>query len=588
MSFLSVLLSAPQTANQLFAKMVDNPGDDDNLARIKLILGVLGIIALIYEASRESEGNPISLKWKKMVGGAFAVLGMLSYFQYFKIGYPDFFHRWEFFHYYVGSKYYNEIGYEGIYVCAAVAESELPEGSAHPGDKPRNNAKVRKLRDLRVNLIKDTTEYIEHPEQCKEGKYGRQAFTPERWEAFKKDVAFYRRTSLGNYWNDMQKDHGYNPPPVWGITGRLFATLVAPSTEQNLKLLSCIDPILFAAMFGFVAWAFGWRVMCVAIFFWGTQDASPFYWTGGAFLRQDWLFYAVVSACMVRKQKFFWGGAFLAYATLLRVFPIMFYPGFFVYAASYAWHAYKKDPSGAFAGGFMEIWRRLTDGRLRQYALGSVVALAVLGGASLANSGFSSWRSFAHHIGVHNSTPLTNHMGWKTIVAHSAEGRMEIARDPRRMDPFEKWKDNRRERVKKLWYIHYGGIAIMMGMFSYAIWRLKNLWIIQALGVLPTTILVELTDYYYSYFIYGAMLSKGRRPIEIALLLASVGSEWAHVNYGMFDDRFTAMSVVFVLLSVFMVAMYMRRPWLSRGEITQPIEESAPGRVPSIPPPATR
>ena len=161
---------------------------------------------------------------------------------------------------------------------------------------------------------------------------------------------------------------------------------------------------------------------------------------------------------------------------------------------------------------------------------------------------------------------------------------MAVARDPRLQDEFQKWKSMRKDRVKELKVVYWGGMAIMMGMFAYACWRLKNLWIVEALGCLPTTILVELTDYYYSYFIFGAMLSKGRRPIEIALILASIGSELCHRNYGFFDDRFVGMSVVFVLLAIFMVAIYMRRPWLRAGEIVQSVRQGV--RVPSMPPPA--
>ena len=36
-------------------------------------------------------------------------------------------------------------------------------------------------------------------------------------------------------------------------------------------------------------WAFGWRVMAVATVFWGCNAPANFYWTGGAFLRQDWI-----------------------------------------------------------------------------------------------------------------------------------------------------------------------------------------------------------------------------------------------------------------------------------------------------------
>jgi hypothetical protein len=533
MPSLFLLLSSAAPAKFDFASLLEKPGyDEENLARMKLIIAVVALVALVYEASREAEENPISRRWKKIGGAFIAVLGIVSYFQFFQIGYKEFYHRWEFFHYYVGAKYYKQIGFEGIYTCTAVAESELPGGLA--------DVKVRKLRDLRVNLIVDTTEWIEHPEKCKDAFKGKE----ERWEAFKHDVAFFKKVMYGNYWRDSQKDHGYNPPPVWGITGALFAEL-HPATEVYMKLLSCLDIGLFAGMFGLIAWAFGWRVMVVAIAFWGTQDASPFYWTGGAFLRQDWLFYTIASACMIRKQKFFWGGAFLTYGTLLRVFPMFFFAGWAVVAAAYWWK------------------HRTLNKKHLTLAAGALAAGLVLIPTSVAVHGTKAWPDFIHHIGVHKDTPLTNHMGWKTIVAHSAPGRMQIAKDPRLQDPFEKWKNMRKQRVHDLRIVYYGGIALMMGAFVYACWKLKNLWIVEALGCLPAMILIELTCYYYSFFIFGAMLSKGRRPIEFALIIAALLTELCHLNYGWFDDRFTAMSVVFLALAVFMTGMYLRRPWLA-------------------------
>lgn len=536
---LHYLLAA---ANLSIADLFDRPGYDENhLAQLKLFFALFTLVILYYEASREMEGNPVPLRWKKIVAGILGVAGVVAYFQFFQIGYKEFYHRWEFFHYYVGSKYYKEIGFEGIYTCAAVAEFDLGY---------QKEARTRKLRDLRENLIVPTKDILEHPERCKA------AFTPERWDAFKADIDFFRRVSLGNYWTDMQKDHGYNPPPVWGLTGWLFSSL-HPATEGYCQLLSSLDILLFSAMFGMVGWAFGWRVMCVALIFWGTQDASPFYWTGGAFLRQDWLFYTIASACMLRKQKYFWGGAFLMYGTLLRVFPLFFFAGWIVVAAAQLWRSYKK---GAIS---MPITHR-------KVLAGSVAAALVLIPASSMVHGWRAWPDFIHHISVHNSTPLTNHMGWKTIVAHRADGRMAVAKDPKLTDPFEKWKDMRRERVQQLKVVYLGGIAVMFGAFCWACWRLKNLWIVEALGCLLVTIGVELTCYYYSYFIFGAMLSKVRRHIEWALLVTSALTEIAHLQLNWFDDRFTAMSVAFLVLSLFMVMLFSRRPWKQAATVMTP------------------
>ncbi|MFO0658781.1 MAG: hypothetical protein U0165_02960 [Polyangiaceae bacterium] len=533
-----LLLNAPIKLEEMF----DKPGFEDRyLAIWKLLFALLGIGALLYEAARETEGNPVPKQMKKLAGGLFAVMGIIAYFQFFQIGYREFYHRHEFFHYYLGAKYFKNIGYEKLYVCTAIAEAELGY---------KKEARERKLRDMRqTNLIVDAKDFVDHPELCKED-FGLAAdATNERWESFKRDVKYFRDSAFGgSYWKDMQKDHGYNPPPVWGIMGRFFAELHAPE-PWYCQLLSCIDLVLFTFMFAAIAWAFGWRVTCIAILFWGTQDAAPFLWTGGAFLRQDWIFALVLSACMARRRHFAWAGALLTYSTLLRVFPMFFFFGWGVVAAAYIYKHRKLNPIHL------------------QLAKGAIIAGLVLIPASVAVHGVKAWPAFVHHISVHNNTPVTNHMGWKTIIGHSSEGRMQVSRDNKLQDPFEKWKDGRRNRVKALAPIYYGGIAIMMTMLGYACWRLKNLWIVQGLCCLASTILVELTCYYYSTFLLGAMLSKGRRPIELALLAAAALTEAAHLQFGFLDDRNTAFSVIFLSLALFMVAMYSRLPEFVKEKI---------------------
>ena len=61
--------------------------------------------------------------------------------------------------------------------------------------------------------------FLEHPEECTTH------FTPERWALFKEDVKFFRIASDRDFFEKMQADHGYNPPPVWMIAGRFFADM---------------------------------------------------------------------------------------------------------------------------------------------------------------------------------------------------------------------------------------------------------------------------------------------------------------------------------------------------------------------------
>ncbi|HEU4534320.1 MAG TPA: hypothetical protein VFS00_09390 [Polyangiaceae bacterium] len=523
-------------------KLLERPGaNETTIGWWKLFLALAAIGALIYEASRESEGNPVSRTWKRRAGAFFAFGAVVCYFQFFQIGFTEYYHRWELFHYYMGSKYFREIGYEGIYTCTAVAENDLGFGKA---------VRARKLRDLRTDDIVSTADALAHPEVCKD------AFTPEKWESFKHDVAFFRRVSgSGSWWNDMQADHGYNPTPVWGVMGWALSWL-NPAVEWYMKLLSCLDIALFSAMFGCVAWAFGWRVACLAITFWGTQAAASAYWTLGAFLRHDWFTYAVISACMVRKKKYFWGGAFLGYATLLRVFPMFLFSGWIVVAASHVARQWKRAKE---TGAPLSL-KTLLHPHHRQLAAGAIAAALVLVPASVAVAGTRAWPEFIRRIRAHANSPVTNNMGWRTIVGHGAEGRMQVTRDNRLREPFTKWKQARQDRVANLRVVYYGGMALMLGLFVYACWNLRTLWIAQALSCLPTMLLVEVTGYYFSYFVLGALLSKGRRPVELGMMIAAALSEVVLVSYFYIDDHNAAWSVVFLNLALFFVALYSRRP----------------------------
>src|SRR5262249_27193116 len=91
--------------------------------------------------------------------------------------------------------------------------------------------------------------------------------------------------------------------------------------DDQLWVLTRIDPLFIIAITLMTWWAFGWRVLCVALIAFGTNFPSRFYWTGGAYLRWDWLFYLVGGICLVRKDPPLAGGFSLGYSTLLRVFP---------------------------------------------------------------------------------------------------------------------------------------------------------------------------------------------------------------------------------------------------------------------------
>src|SRR5690606_35586386 len=130
----------------------------------------------------EQLARRIGLKPSKATAAKFCMaltaLGFLSYFGFFNPNtrYVNYYHRHEFFHYYLGSKYFEELGYSRIYECTAIAEIQL----GHKAEIAK-----QEIRDLGAkNMIRpiSDTYVFSDPGQCTN------RFTDERWAAFKQDV----------------------------------------------------------------------------------------------------------------------------------------------------------------------------------------------------------------------------------------------------------------------------------------------------------------------------------------------------------------------------------------------------------------
>src|SRR6187431_715262 len=126
--------------------------------------------------------------------GLCAVLAVCAYFQFGRLP-AGFVHRWELFHYYVGSKYHAELGYKRLYRCVAVADAE-------DGLLPNQR---RMIRDLETDGVVRAASVIAEPSVCKAH------FSAARWSAFTHDVRFFRRGLGRKGWEQAQLDHGYNP-----------------------------------------------------------------------------------------------------------------------------------------------------------------------------------------------------------------------------------------------------------------------------------------------------------------------------------------------------------------------------------------
>lgn len=530
---LACLLLAVTFRTSHVAPLFDLPIEGLSEQRLSWVKAAIALAAAglsAYDSKRRAARMPHRACWSKGVALSLAVLSIGAYARFGDFGYSNFYHRWEFFHYYLGSKYNRELGYERLYQCTAVAQADMGQ---------RNEVMTRKLRDLTVDLLVPARKALEHPEECRD-----RFATAERWEAFKTDVKFFRASTNLQWWTSMQEDHGYNPPPVWTAMGYLWASL-HPATDGYLKFLASFDPLLMAAMFGAINWAFGSRVACVAAIFWGCQLPGEYFWWCGAFLRQDWVVLLVLSACFIRKRYYALGGAAFAYSTLLRVFPGVLLVGWVVVAGAHYWKH-----------------RRLSAQHLR-VMWGGVAATAALVAISIAVAGVDSYPEFYKHIQVHNHTGLTNNMGLTTLLQHSYAGRMEFVQNAKAVDPFATWGRIRLERLHAFRPLQLVLLAALGLAFIKVVGRVKSLWVAQALSLGIVITVVELTCYYYAMFILAAFLSRRRPGVEQWVLCVAGVSQLLAVNRFLstyYDDRYAAQSVLFCLFGVTLLAAYWR-PW---------------------------
>lgn len=521
----------------------------------EFFLAVGGAALLYWGYSLKREGRPNHKR--KLRDRLLALMGIISALTYINFGsfhFGNFIHGWDTFHYYVGAKYFRELSYDRLYECVAVADSEDP--------RLRRRVELRKMTNLRTNALETSDEILKHPENCKSH------FTEARWQAFKHDVGYFRSRESPKRWDDTQTDHGYNATPVWNVAGSLLAN-TAPASETQIFVLNLLDPAYYVGMMAVIWWAFGWRTLSVGMLAFATFFPSRFYWTGGAYLRWDWLFYTVASVCCLKKGKPLLGGLAIGYAALLRIFP-----GFVVVgpllatgvAIGRAVKARGNDPTAPSLGATVRAAVLLPAVRpYLRYFLGGILAVALLVPISLVVSGGpTAYKNFVANTIKHKETPLTNYMGMRTVIGYRPSEVGRLMRNDKLTDPWKGWKDARLRAYnqgKPLTALLAMGFLVLIGL---AVARHPEPWVAAALGSLFIAIGVELTCYYYAFIIIPALLWEKREEVGWWLLVLTAFSEFAsfaHEAGFMFmpswlDEQYTLISAATVVAFTMIVWLF--------------------------------
>jgi hypothetical protein len=500
--------------------------DRELVGRIKLGVALLAFSLLLADLLLRRAGRPQLLR--RLRDGLLAAAGLTAALCWWELGRFQFESdrpslRWvnftDSFHYYMGPKYFRELGYTGLYECAAVAELELGSG-----------AKVarRTYRDLSTNEPVAGQTLLRHPQRCKE------RFEPGRWQQFVHDIDFFRHRVAR--WEITMQDWGYNATPVWNLAGSLLAG-PGPVDDARLGLSTLLDVPCLLAMWGFVAWAFGWRTLCVGLVFWGTNPWSGYNWTGGSILRQEWLVASVIGVCLLRKQKFVAAGATITYAALLSIFP-----GFLAVGVGLK----------AIAGAWRE--RRLVLApEHRRLLLGALLTLVlVVPAATYRAGGVSAWLGFVANSRL-DSGPGPNNMGLPTLLSYDGDTLRMRGLDPEAR-PFQGWAEARRQKLAERLPLLVGLVGALLALVTTGARRQPD-WGVAILGLGFVVFVFQLTNYYYVLLLPFALLWPRHRSVGIALIACVLASHWLRARWVDSEEFFTRSSAVAVLFVAYATAV---------------------------------
>lgn len=369
----------------------------DLLKHTKMLFALA--VALLFALHRL---RPLKTRRLHLVLGLIAALAGLNYVNYFAFhGERIFVHWHDVAHYYLGSKYYAELGYTDLYTAMLRAEAENHE----------NRFKAVEARDLKTYKRVHVRELLRQSEPVKA------RFGDDRWLQFRLDVEYFR-SRLDSQYGKVLLDHGFNPTPVWALGGGQVASQVPAGSADGIFLISLLDPLLLLLTFAVVFRTFGLRAGLLTMIFFFTVFGSSFGWVGGAFLRYPWFFGVVGGFCALKARRYGVAGTLFAVATMLRVFPAFFVAPL---AAKGLWTLIRRVRARARRPehlGYRPFGYWLPSRYLRFGVAFAVTCAALFASTALLPRGLSHWTEFRDNMELHVRNIAPNVVGVTEVAAH--------------------------------------------------------------------------------------------------------------------------------------------------------------------------
>jgi hypothetical protein len=482
--------------------------------RLALPSGALLVLAWEWARERARPNAPLTTgRWSRCLLPSLGALSLLTFFN-FGAAPTGSVHLWDAFHYVVGAKYFDELGYDGLYDCVAVADARAGLDVAR-----------RPLRDLRTGHLSTAGAALAHPEACVD------RFSPERWRTFEADVTLFRRRFVPTNWTSLQLDHGFNPSPAWILVAH---PLVGGGTLSwtRVRGLCAIDLGLLLAAFGVALWGFGARTTALAAIVLGTYFPAQLTWTNGSFLRWDWFAAALAGVALCRRDRPLAGGAALGYAALARVFPIFALAGVGLAAVAEV------------------VRRRPIDSSVRRALVGAALVACVLAPAATLAHRSHGWRDFAARLSAHAGVASPNRMGLPVVLSFESE--TELAREPPGESSLSRWEDAQDRTLARRRWSWLAALALGLVALARASAG-RPAWVAAALGFAAAPLGPALACYYYAFVAIPALLGGRNRDTAVVVLSLALAAALIGRLPLTMDRQFLAQSALAIVVMVYLL-----------------------------------
>ncbi len=386
-------------------------------------------------------------------------------------------HHHELYNYYIGSKYFPELGYEGHYLATHRALVE---------NDPTLHGEIELVKNLRTYQLEGRLVSLQRSESVSA------RFTAERWREFQADVSFFQSVIPRDTWPFLLVDHGYNATPFWTLLGRAFSTRVHLS-RGALGFLASLDVALLAAAFALATSSFGRRAALLAAIFYLSSFYGAFEFTGGAFLRQVWFAGVVGWAACWRRGRHTAAGLCLAAAALDRVFPLLL----------------ALAPAALLVREAV-LHRALHRGVARQLAACGAAVLALV----LA-TGTGAWADCIEHLRAHNRWFFLNQISLRSLFL---------------LDPASTWHLVRGGWDDSVWLRERQGLdaatqgallalrLVLVGLVAARCARRADPWSSLGLAAFLPFVLLYPANYYYTLLALPLLCLAHDRALALAVV----------------------------------------------------------------------